>query len=67
MPDLKPPNRSKPKPMLTLVRRGLKALEQFRELNQKPVDDIVAKASVAALDQYGVLACMTSASGLASK
>ena len=50
-----------------LVRRGLKALEQFRELNQEQVDYIVAKASVAALDQHGVLACMTSASGLASK
>lgn len=50
-----------------LVRRGLKALEQFRELNQEQVDDIVAKVSVAALDQYGVLACTTSASGLASK
>ena len=51
----------------TLVRRGLKALEQFREPNQKQVDDIVAKASVAALDQLGVLACMTSASALASR
>ena len=40
----------------TLVRRGLKALEQFRELNQEQVDYIVAKASVAALDQHGVLA-----------
>ena len=37
----------------TLVRRGLKALEQFRELNQEQVDYIVAKASVAALDQHG--------------
>ena len=40
----------------TLVRRGLEALEQFRELNQEQVDYIVAKASVAALDQHGVLA-----------
>ena len=40
----------------TLVRRGLKALEQFRELNQEQVDYIVAKASVAALDQHGILA-----------
>ena len=40
----------------TLVRRGLKALEQFRKLNQEQVDYIVAKASVAALDQHGVLA-----------
>lgn len=39
-----------------LVRHGLKALEQFRELNQEQVDYIVAKASVAALDQHGVLA-----------
>ena len=39
-----------------LVRRGLKALEQFRALNQEQVDYIVAKASVAALDQHGVLA-----------
>lgn len=38
------------------MRRGLKALEQFRELNQEQVDYIVAKASVAALDQHGVLA-----------
>jgi len=39
-----------------LVRNALKALEQFRELNQEQVDYIVAKASVAALDQHGVLA-----------
>ena len=39
-----------------LVRHSLKALEQFRELNQEQVDYIVAKASVAALDQHGVLA-----------
>lgn len=39
-----------------LVRRGLQALEDFRELDQEAVDYIVAKASVAALDQHGVLA-----------
>ena len=50
-----------------LVRNALKALDEFRQLNQEQVDYIVAKASVAALDQCGVLACMTSASGLASK
>ncbi len=40
----------------TLVEKGLVALEKFRELNQEQVDYIVAKASVAALDQHGVLA-----------
>ena len=39
-----------------LVEKGLVALEQFRQLNQDPVNYIVAKASVAALDQHGVLA-----------
>ena len=39
-----------------LVEKGLVALEQFRLLNQEQVDRIVAKASVAALDQHGVLA-----------
>lgn len=39
-----------------LVERGLVALEDFRQLDQKQVDYIVAKASVAALDQHGVLA-----------
>lgn len=39
-----------------LVENGLKALEQFRLLDQEQVDFIVAKASVAALDQHGVLA-----------
>ena len=39
-----------------LVEKGLVALEQFRLLNQEQVDYIVAKASVAALDQHGVLA-----------
>ena len=40
----------------TLVEKGLIALEEFRKLNQEQVDYIVAKASVAALDQHGVLA-----------
>ena len=39
-----------------LVRNALKALDEFRQLNQEQVDYIVAKASVAALDQHGVLA-----------
>ena len=39
-----------------LVENGLKALDEFRLLNQEQVDYIVAKASVAALDQHGVLA-----------
>ncbi|MCW9710844.1 bifunctional acetaldehyde-CoA/alcohol dehydrogenase [Avibacterium sp. 21-586] len=39
-----------------LVEKGLVALEEFRQLNQQQVDYIVAKASVAALDQHGVLA-----------
>ncbi|MDG2941938.1 bifunctional acetaldehyde-CoA/alcohol dehydrogenase [Exercitatus varius] len=40
----------------SLVEKGLVALEKFRELNQQQVDYIVAKASVAALDQHGALA-----------
>lgn len=39
-----------------LVQKGLVALEEFRKLDQEQVDYIVAKASVAALDQHGVLA-----------
>ncbi|WP_028125434.1 bifunctional acetaldehyde-CoA/alcohol dehydrogenase [Eremococcus coleocola] len=39
-----------------LVQKALIALDQFRLLNQEQVDYIVAKASVAALDQHGVLA-----------
>ena len=39
-----------------LVENGLAALEEFKKLNQEQVDYIVAKASVAALDQHGVLA-----------
>ncbi|MDG2947321.1 bifunctional acetaldehyde-CoA/alcohol dehydrogenase [Bisgaard Taxon 10/6] len=40
----------------SLVEKGLVALDKFRELNQQQVDYIVAKASVAALDQHGALA-----------
>lgn len=40
----------------TLVEKGLVALEAFRKLDQEQINYIVAKASVAALDQHGVLA-----------
>ncbi len=39
-----------------LVENALVALEEFRKLDQEKIDYIVAKASVAALDQHGVLA-----------
>src|SRR5574344_2514970 len=39
-----------------LVKKAVVALEEFRLLDQEQVDYIVAKASVAALDQHGVLA-----------
>src|SRR5699024_7297618 len=39
-----------------LVQKGSKALEKFRDYNQEEVDYIVAKASVAALEQHGKLA-----------
>lgn len=39
-----------------LVENGLKALDEFLKLNQDQVDYIVAKCSVAALDQHGELA-----------
>lgn len=39
-----------------LVANGLVALEEFYKLNQEQVNYIVAKASVAALDQHGALA-----------
>ncbi|MDD3171848.1 MAG: bifunctional acetaldehyde-CoA/alcohol dehydrogenase, partial [Bacilli bacterium] len=39
-----------------LVENGLVALEEFRLLDQEQIDYIVAKVSVAALDQHGVLA-----------
>ena len=39
-----------------LVKKGLKALDDFEKLDQKQVDRIVAKASVAALNKHLVLA-----------
>jgi len=39
-----------------LVQKGVVALEGFLKLNQEQIDYIVAKASVAALDQHGELA-----------
>jgi acetaldehyde dehydrogenase/alcohol dehydrogenase len=39
-----------------MVQNGLKALEEFRELNQEQVDYIVSKCSVAAIDNHGKLA-----------
>ena len=39
-----------------LVEKAQGALKSFMDLNQEQVDYIVAKASVAALDQHGVLA-----------
>ncbi len=39
-----------------LVEKGLKALDEFLKLDQDQVDYIVAKCSVAALDQHGELA-----------
>ena len=41
-----------------LVKKGLKALDDFEKLDQKQVDRIVAKASVAALNKHLVLAKM---------
>ncbi|WP_044087839.1 bifunctional acetaldehyde-CoA/alcohol dehydrogenase [Bifidobacterium bombi] len=41
-----------------LVQRALKALDEFERLDQKQVDRIVAKASVAALNKHLVLAKM---------
>ena len=35
-----------------LVKKGLKALDEFEKLDQKQVDRIVAKASVAALNKH---------------
>ena len=40
----------------TLVQKGVIALDGFLKLNQEQIDYIVAKASVAALDQHGELA-----------
>ena len=39
-----------------LVEKGQEALKAFMELDQEQIDYIVAKASVAALDQHGILA-----------
>ena len=41
-----------------LVNNGQVALEEFRKLDQKQVDYIVAKCSVAALDNHGSLAML---------
>ena len=40
----------------TLVEKALKALDEYAYFTQKQIDYIVAKASVAALDQHGELA-----------
>lgn len=42
----------------TLVAQAVGALNEFTKLNQEQVDYIVAKASVAALDQHGELALL---------
>ncbi len=39
-----------------LVKKGLKCLDEYESFNQEQIDYIVAKASVAALDQHGYLA-----------
>ena len=39
-----------------LVQKGLKALDEFAHYTQEQIDYIVAKCSVAALDQHGNLA-----------
>lgn len=41
-----------------LVKKGLKALDEFEKLDQQQVDHIVAKASIAALNKHLVLAKM---------
>ncbi|KAF0226415.1 MAG: acetaldehyde dehydrogenase / alcohol dehydrogenase [Erysipelotrichaceae bacterium] len=41
-----------------LVKKGISALEGFMQLTQEQIDYIVAKASVAALDQHGELALL---------
>ncbi len=41
-----------------LVKKGVVALDEFMKLDQEQIDFIVAKASVAALDQHGELALM---------
>lgn len=40
----------------SLVEKGLVALDEFANFDQEQIDYIVAKSSVAALDQHGVLA-----------
>ncbi|MGB4626764.1 MAG: bifunctional acetaldehyde-CoA/alcohol dehydrogenase, partial [Erysipelotrichaceae bacterium] len=40
----------------SLVEKGLKALDGFMDLNQQQIDYIVAKCSVAGLDNHGILA-----------
>ena len=40
----------------SLVTKGQKALKEFLLLNQSQVDHIVTKASIAALDNHGILA-----------
>ena len=39
-----------------LVAKGVKALEEFENLNQEQIDYIVAKCCVAGLDHHGTLA-----------
>ena len=39
-----------------LVEKGQKALQKFLELDQQQIDYIVAKCSVAGLDNHGILA-----------
>ena len=46
-----------------LVARAKKALDEFENLDQKQVDRIVAKASIAALNKHLVLAKMAVRSG----
>lgn len=41
-----------------LVHRGVKALDEFLQLDQEKINYIVAKASVAALDKHGELALL---------
>ena len=41
-----------------LVKKGLKALDEFASFNQDQIDYIVAKMSVAGLDHHGTLARM---------
>ncbi|AMB98749.1 bifunctional acetaldehyde-CoA/alcohol dehydrogenase [Aerococcus urinaehominis] len=54
--DGKKPEENVTKVIDDLVNKGLEALDEFLELDQEQIDQIVATASVAALDQHGVLA-----------